>query len=126
MQKRIDNVLSAGYPWLVAEEDNEIVGYAYANLWNNRAAYKHTAEVSVYLSHLFMSKGWGTKFYSTLFFELKKMSVHVVIGGISLPNSSSVALHEKFGMKKIAHFKEVGYKYHKWIDVGYWQVELNT
>jgi len=126
MLERIATVHSAGYPWLVAEDQNKIVGYAYANQWNNRAAYKHTAEVSVYLSYLDMSRGWGTKLYESLFEKLRNMSIHTVIGGISLPNPASVALHEKFGMTQVANFKEVGYKYDKWIDVGYWQGELST
>jgi len=126
MLERIATVQSAGYPWLVAEDQNEIVGYAYANQWNNRAAYKHTAEVSVYLSYLGISSGWGTKLYESLFEKLRNMSIHMVIGGISLPNPASVALHEKFGMAQVANFKEVGYKYGKWIDVGYWQGELST
>jgi len=125
MKERIDEVLAARFPWLVAEENGKIIGYAYASEWNVRSAYKHSAEVTVYLSHLKITKGWGTKLYAALFTALKKQSIHVVIGGISLPNSASIALHEKFGMAKVAHFKEVGYKYDKWIDVGYWQGELS-
>ena len=52
------------------------------------------------------------------------MPVHVVIGGITLPNPASIAIHEKFGMKKVAHFEAVGYKFGEWLDVGYWQVTL--
>ena len=66
-------------------------------------------------------RGWGTKLYEQLFAELSKRHIHVAIGGIALPNPESIALHEKFGMTKVAHFAEVGYKFEKWIDVGYWQ-----
>jgi phosphinothricin acetyltransferase len=48
----------------------------------------------------------------------------VVIGGIALPNPASVALHEKLGMKKVAHFSDVGCKFERWLDVGYWQMTL--
>lgn len=57
--------------------------------------------------------------------RLTKLDMHVAIGGIALPNDSSIALHEKFSFKKTAHFKEVGYKFNKWVDVGYWQLILN-
>ena len=87
---------------------------------------EHTVESTVYLSRLSISKGWGTKLYTALFTELKKMSIHVVIGGITLPNEASIGLHENFGMQKVAHFKEVGYKGGKWHDGGDWQVELNA
>jgi len=124
--KRINRDKQHKLPWLLAIEDNEIHGYAYATLWNNRSAYRYTVESTVYLSNLSLAKGWGTKLYTALFSELKKMKIHVVIGGITLPNESSIALHEKFGMEKVAHFKEVGYKHGKWHDVGYWQMELNA
>jgi phosphinothricin acetyltransferase len=124
--KRIGKVQSSGYSWLVAEENGRVIGYAYSSKWNDRAAYKNTAEVSVYLSHTAKSSGWGTRLYSELFSSLRKRSTHVVIGGITLPNPASIALHEKFGMEKVAHFKQVGYKFGQWLDVGYWQVQLNT
>ena len=68
-----------------------------------------------------MGRGAGSGLYHALFSALKESSVHIVIGGIALPNEASVALHEKMGMKKVAHFNEVGFKFGEWIDVGYWQ-----
>jgi L-amino acid N-acyltransferase YncA len=64
--------------------------------------------------------------YEKLFIELRSRSYRVAIAGISLPNPVSVALHEKFGMEKVGHFKEVGFEFNKWIDVGYWQGWLDT
>jgi len=52
---------------------------------------------------------------------LKEKGIHAAIGGIALPNDASVALHEKFGMRKVAHFEQVGFKFGKWVDVGYWE-----
>ncbi len=124
--KRIKKVQDSGLSWLIAEQNSKVIGYAYAAKWNERAAYKNTVEVSIYLSHQLKSKGWGTKLYNALFAILQTKSIHVVIGGITLPNTASVALHEKFGMEKVAHFKEVGYKFGKWLDVGYWQVKLDS
>lgn len=124
--ERISNVQASGFSWLVAEEDNNIVGYAYSTEWRERVAYRNTVEVSVYISHRIQSRGWGTKLYEALFSKLREKSVHVAIGGITLPNPASVAIHEKFGMEKVAHFKQVGYKFGEWLDVGYWQLQLDT
>jgi L-amino acid N-acyltransferase YncA len=122
--ERIQKVRSSSLPWLVAEDGGVVIGYAYAGKWNARSAYRHTVESTVYLSHLSVSKGWGTRLYQVLFDTLRQKSIHVVIGGITLPNPASIALHEKFGMKQVAHFKEVGHKFGQWLDVGYWQTEL--
>ena len=122
--ERMEKVTGASLPWLVAENDGVVIGYAYAGKWNMRSAYRHTVETTVYLSSSSISKGWGTRLYQALFDTLRHNSIHVVIGGITLPNPASVALHEKFGMTKVAHFKEVGYKFGHWLDVGYWQTEL--
>jgi phosphinothricin acetyltransferase len=64
--------------------------------------------------------------YSRLFSLLQARGVHAVIGGIALPNDPSVALHEKLGLQKVAHFREVGFKLDRWIDVGYWQRTLSV
>jgi len=123
MKKRISE---ASLPWLVYYENHSILGYAYANKWKGRCAYKFSVEVTVYLSPISKSKGIGSKLYKKLFSCLKEKQIHVVMGGISLPNAASIALHEKFGMEKVAHFKQVGFKFGKWIDVGYWQVMLDS
>jgi L-amino acid N-acyltransferase YncA len=126
MINRIEKVTGSSLPWLVAVDDGSVIGYAYAAKWKERSAYRHTVESTVYLSPASVSKGWGTRLYQELFDTLRRASIHVVIGGITLPNPASVALHQKFGMKQVAHFKEVGYKFGQWLDVGYWQVELKA
>lgn len=124
IRARIQKVGSAGLPWLVAEQEGKVVGYAYATKWKERSAYRYSVEISVYVAHDERGKGWGTKLYEALFGELRNREAHLVIGGITLPNTSSVALHEKFGMEKVAHFKEIGFKFGEWRDVGYWQRKL--
>ena len=69
-------------------------------------------------------RGIGSNLYAELFPILQARGIHAVMGGIALPNEASVALHEKFGMRKVAHFKEVGFKLDRWVDVGYWQRTL--
>jgi len=122
MTKRVDSILLE-FPFLVYEINKEILGYAYASKWNKRSAYKFTAESSVYLHQDAVGKGIGTLLYVALIDILRQATYHSVIGGVSLPNAASVALHEKLGYKKAAHYKEVGYKFDKWIDVGYWQLK---
>ena len=124
MQSRINNVLNSGHTWLVFEQDNKVVGYAYSSKWRDRTAYRFASEISVYLAGHVKGQGIGSKLYQALFEALKQTDIHLVIGGITLPNDASVALHEKFGMEKVAHFKEVGFKFNQWLDVGYWQKTL--
>jgi L-amino acid N-acyltransferase YncA len=124
--ERMAKITGAKLPWLVAEDGGVVIGYAYAGKWNVRSAYRHTVESTVYVSNSSLSNGWGTRLYQALFDTLRQKSIHVVIGGITLPNPASIALHEKFGMKQVAHFKEVGYKFGQWLDAGYWQTELKA
>ncbi|MEO8154598.1 MAG: arsinothricin resistance N-acetyltransferase ArsN1 family B [Rhizobacter sp.] len=124
MAERIGDAQSASLPWLVAEQAGELVGYAYASKWRVRSAYRFSVETTVYLQSGAAGQGLGSLLYQALFAALKERGVHVIIGGIALPNPGSVALHEKCGLKKVAHFEEVGFKFGKWVDVGYWQMTL--
>ena len=121
MKQRIETVLSVPLPWLVAESDNSIVGYAYAGPWHSRWAYRQSVEASIYLAPDHTGHGTGTRLYQQLIEALQALEIHTVIGGVALPNDGSVALHEKLGFVKAAHYKEVGCKFDQWIDVGYWQ-----
>ena len=124
MARRVAEVQSALWPWLVAVENGRVAGYAYAALWKRRSAYRRTAEVTVYLDPAATGRGLGSLLYGRLFPLLERRGVHAVVAGISLPNPASVALHERFGMHKVAHFEQVGFKLGTWIDVGYWQCIL--
>lgn len=124
MASRIEDNLASRLPWLVAEDAGAIIGYAYASKWKGRCAYRYSVESTVYLRSSSKSRGWGSRLYEALFAELEGRSIHSVISGIALPNEASIALHEKFGMEKVAHFREVGFKFGRWIDVGYWQRTL--
>jgi phosphinothricin acetyltransferase len=81
-------------------------------------------ESTIYLRPDAAGRGLGTKLYSSLLAELRDRQLHVAIGGIALPNAASVALHEKLGFEKVAHFRQVGNKFDRWVDVGYWQLIL--
>lgn len=122
MRARIEAVQARGLPWLVATDaTGALAGYAYAAPWRERAAYRHSVEASIYLARSRTGAGLGRRLYGALQQALDTLPVHAVIGGISLPNPASVALHEALGFTQVAHFQRVGYKFGRWIDVGYWQ-----
>ena len=122
-QERIKSI-TASYPWLIYESDGEIAGYVYASPWKTRHAYRYAAESTVYIVPGQYGKGIGTALYERLISDLKAQSVHAVMAGIALPNDASIALHEKVGFEKVAHFKEVGWKFERWVDVAYWELML--
>ncbi|MBT8327190.1 MAG: GNAT family N-acetyltransferase [Bacteroidia bacterium] len=123
MQQRIEKI-SNQFPYLVAIIDTVVVGYAYASTWKPRAAYNFAVETSIYLKNGYEGSGIGTKLYSKLIDEVRSTDVKTAIGGVSLPNQGSIVLHEKLGFKKIGVFSRVGFKFQKWIDVGYWQLHF--
>jgi phosphinothricin acetyltransferase len=112
-------------PYLVCEENEKVIGYAYVSKFRERPAYEHSIEASIYLKNGCVGKGLGTRLYSELLCQASRQH-HAIIGGIALPNEASVRLHEKCGFRKVAHFSEVGRKFGKWIDVGFWQKEGNV
>ncbi|HEY1803684.1 MAG TPA: GNAT family N-acetyltransferase, partial [Terracidiphilus sp.] len=123
MRRRIQETTQA-YPWLVCEDDDVVVGYCYAHKWKERSAYRHSVEISIYLDRSTVGQGRGSALLDALLSELRGRKFHCAIGGTLVPNPASIALLEKFGFRPIAHFKEVGYKFNRWIDVGYWQLML--
>ncbi len=125
MAGRLAAVAAAGLPWLVAEREGELAGFACASPWKVRHAYRHSVEISIYLQPQQRGSGIGSALYTQLFARLSELPIHAVLACIALPNAHSVALHEKFGMRKVAHFAEVGYKFGQWLDVGYWQRNLD-
>jgi phosphinothricin acetyltransferase len=120
MRSRMDAVL-ARLPWLVIEHDGAIAGYACASPWKTRIGYRFAVESSIYLAPAHVGQGLGFALYENLLESLCARNIHCVIGGAALPNPASVALHEKLGFTKVAHFRENGCKFGRWIDVAYWQ-----
>jgi len=122
ISRRIGEVHADSLPWLVAERrDGLAVGYAYATRWRPRRGYRFSAEVTVYVHPDHGARGIGSALYSQLLSEVRDRGIHAAMGGIALPNDASIRLHEKFDFKKVAHFEAVGFKFNRWIDVGYWQ-----
>lgn len=124
MASRLAEIRAAGLPWLLAEQDGVLLGYAYATRWRARPAYRHAVESSVYLADAARGRGIGSLLYSALLCELRVQGKHTVIGGIALPNPASEALHRKLGFRQVAHFEQTGFKFGRWIDTSYWQLLL--
>jgi len=123
MAQRIAETLQC-LPWLIWEQAKSIQGFCYASKWKGRGAYRHSIESTIYVRVDSIGRRIGSQLYRALLDELRQRKFHSVIGGIALPNDASVALHEKFEFEKVAQFREVGNKFDRWIDVGYWQLLL--
>jgi phosphinothricin acetyltransferase len=123
MRRRIE-ATSARYPWLVAERDGAIAGFAYGTQHRARQAYRWTAEVTVYVDPRRQRRGIGKQLYQALLPLLARQRMQVAVAGITLPNDGSVALHESVGFRPVGVFRDFGYKHGAWHDVGWWQARL--
>ena len=122
--QRIEYITAKNFPYLVYEENNHVVGYAYLSNWRSRSAYDITLETSVYIDEKAQAKGLGTILYAELINRAREINIHSLIGVISLPNPISQKLHEKFNFTLVGNFKESGLKFNKLIDVEFWQLIL--
>jgi len=124
IKQRIRNITEKGFPYIIYEKDNEVIGYAYLNNWRSRAAYDITLETSIYFDHQMLGLGLGKLLYAELIEQAKIINLHSLIGVISLPNIASQKLHEKLGFQLVGNFKESGTKFGKLINVEFWQLML--
>jgi phosphinothricin acetyltransferase len=122
MARRIAGVL-ANHEWLVLERAGELLGYAYAGRFRERAAYGKATESTIYLRHGLEGKGLGGPLYSELIRRTFARGYRHLIGAIALPNDPSVRLHERLGFVPAGRLTRIGYKFDRWIDVGNWQLE---
>ncbi len=123
MRARIVKILGFA-PWLVCVEGGQLTGYAYASPHHERAAYRWSVDVSVYVRRGARRDGVARALYRSLFALLRLQGFCAAHAGITLPNPASVGLHESFGFRQVAAFPRVGWKLGAWHDVGYWQLEL--
>lgn len=112
-------------PYLVCEVDGQIVGYAYASAYRLRSAYRWNREVTVYIRPGFHGMKIGTALYQALFEITRKQNFSNLLAIITLPHPASVGLHEQMGFKAAAVFHNVGYKMGRWLDVGWWELNLH-
>ena len=118
MKKRIEKLLANKFPYIVAEnERGTVVGYAYADKFGEREAYRYSFIVSIYLDMEVQSRGIGQKLYNELEKRMEKMGIVQVLSAITGKNKKSLRFHEKNGFTKIGHFPNVGYKMGEWHDI---------
>ena len=116
------------YPWIVAtngDEDGGVLAYAYAGKFRDRPAYKYVVETSIYVTGTVERQGVGRLLYEALIDTLRAQGFTQAIGVLALPNEASIGLHEATGFRRQGVYREVGYKNGRWIDVGFWQCQLN-
>lgn len=117
------------YPWLVATtgegEDSGVTAYAYAAKFRDRPAYRYVVETSIYVAGSVQGQGVGRLLYEALIDTLRAQGFTQAIGVIALPNDWSISLHESNGFRRAGVYREVGYKQGRWVDVGFWQCDLN-
>jgi phosphinothricin acetyltransferase len=123
MASRIERV-GATHPWLVAESGGEVVAYAYACPHRERAAYRWSVDVAVYVAAGQRRGGHGRRLYEALLERLRRQGFRTACAGITLPNPASVGLHEALGFAPVGVFGGIGWKQGAWRDVGWWALEL--
>ena len=127
IKRRIEKALSNRFPYIVAEnETGAVVGYAYADKFGEREAYRYSFIVSIYLDMKVQSRGIGQKLYDELEKRMKKMGIVQVLSAITGKNEKSLKFHEKNGFTKIGHFPNVGYKMGEWHDIIWMNKTINS
>ena len=122
--KRISKTIEK-YPYLVAEENGQVLGYAYASNYYARTAYDWTTELSIYLHEDERGRGLGSQLYDALEKELEKRGYLRFLACIAVPNEASISMHEKRGYVQVAHFPMIGYKFIKWHDIVWMQKTID-
>jgi phosphinothricin acetyltransferase len=115
-----------GYPVFVAEENGQVVGFSSIGPWRAWAAYKYSVENSIYVAAGQRGKGIGKKLLEPLIKAAEELDLHTIIAGIDSTNEVSIKLHERFGFKEVGHFRQVGYKFGRWLDLTFMQLILKT
>jgi L-amino acid N-acyltransferase YncA len=115
---------STRHPWLVAELEGAVRGFAYACPHRSRAAYRWAVDVTAYVEDGYRGGGIGRQLYEALLEQLRRQGFQVACAGITLPNPASVALHEGLGFEPVGVYRRIGWKAGAWRDVGWWQLQL--
>jgi phosphinothricin acetyltransferase len=121
-QERINN----NFPVFVAVMDNEIAGFCSFGHFRAWPCYRYTAELSVYVSALRRGKGISKLMLQSLIERAGQMNIHALLAGISADNEISINLHQSFGFVEVGHFKEVGYKFGRWLDLKFLELILTN
>jgi phosphinothricin acetyltransferase len=125
MAQRLTGVLAYA-PWLTALVDDAIAGYAYASRHAERAGYRWSIDVSVYIDERFHRRGIGRKLYTELLPIVERLNYRRAYAGVTLPNEGSVALHRAFGFELVGTYERIGWKQGKWYDVAWFGRDLGS
>jgi L-amino acid N-acyltransferase YncA len=115
-----------GFPVFVMEDSGRIAGFSSIGPFRAWAAYQYTVENSVYVDSAYRGKGIGKKLMEPLIQAVKDRKLHSIVAGIDASNNESIRLHEGFGFQEVAHFKEVGYKFGRWLDLKFLQLIVHS
>lgn len=113
-----------GFPVFVAEDNNVIVGFSTFGPFRNWQGYKYSVEHSIYVKDGERGKGIGKLLMQPLIDTARQMNLHTIIAGIDADNKASIGFHKQFGFVEVAYFKEVGYKFDKWLDLVFMQLMI--
>ena len=123
-QRWLQQQQAGGWPVIIAEMNEQVIGYGTYGAFRNKIGYRYTVEHSVYIHQDFHQRGIGRALLEELIRLAKAQGLHIMIAGIDTENQGSVAFHEKMGFEKVAHFREVGYKFDRWLDLIFMQMRL--
>ncbi|MBS1702614.1 MAG: N-acetyltransferase [Armatimonadetes bacterium] len=115
---------SEKHPVLVYEVDGKVVGWASLSVHRPRPAYGNTVETSVYIDHRFHGRGIGKALLGELIRLANMHGHHTMLGGMEASQIASIRLHESLGFEKVAHYREIGYKFGQWLDTVFYQLML--
>ena len=129
LQMRLDwyrDRVSSNFPVYVAEMDGAVAGFSSFGHFRVWPCYRYTVEVSVYVERYYRGKGISKILLGALIDRAGEMNIHAIIAGISADNQISIRLHESFGFTEVAHFKEVGYKFNRWLDLKFFELTIEN
>jgi L-amino acid N-acyltransferase YncA len=124
MGERIDTTIVT-HPWLIAESGRAVVGFCYAGKHSQRAAYRWTVDVTIYVKEDIRRSGVGRSLYAVLLETLRRQGFRSAFSEIVLPNDGSIRLHETAGFRNIGVHKDIGFKFGRWHDIEYWRLGLS-
>jgi|SRR5690349_4155758 len=125
-QQWLETKREQGFPVIVAEDDVEIVGFSSFGPFRNWPAYKYSVENSVYVAKHKRGNGIGQLLLAPLIHDAKQLQMHAIIASIESTNEASLRLHKRFRFEEVAHFKQVGYKFGRWLDLKFLELVLDT
>ena len=124
MAEKFGHMLELGHPVIIAEQDGQTIGYAYASTYRPRPAYRFTAEDSIYLAPQAQGQGLGNQLLGRLLEDSRTFGFRQMLAVITAERANSIRLHEKHGFRFIGRYEALGYKFDRWLDIVHMQRAL--